>query len=261
MTTEPVVPVPAPKPAVVSTVSRDITWIRAHVLILLLSLAMIAGISIGTVELVEHFVEQHDIRAAAAQQAREGIDTATQKALMDQLAQYRTEDAAKDAAQTALISSLVASMAQQRAQTAKQVTTDASLDVQAAAARLAIQTNAAPGEVTVANGTTILDLPIARKVVASLDLLPQAQNDVINLTAQLGAQTVLTTDAQKELATVNQVIAADKVELIATVKADDATCKVTVNAAVDAQAKKDEKRGIWVAIGSFIGGVLVGHRL
>ena len=86
-----------------------------------------------------------------------------------------------------------------------------------------------------------------------LDLLPQAESDVKNFQAQLDAQIILTSDAKVEASDAKNVIAADKVELIATIKADNAACKVEV----DAQAKKDRKRGFWATIGGILGGVIL----
>lgn len=243
-------------PAVVSpfvAIENDVVWIRTHVLAILFAVALIGGLTLGGITLTENLIERHDARVAAAQQQKEGVDTATQQALLAQLTQDRAADAARDAAQTTLIQTLVAQMAQQRAATAKQVATDSTLDAQSAAARLTTQTKANPGDITVSGNNIIMPLPITRTIVADLDLLPQAQSDVNNLQAQLTAQQTLTTDAKSELADDNKVIAADKDELVATIKADNAACKVQV----DAQAKKDRKRGFWASVGSFVAGAMV----
>ena len=220
---------------------------------MVITVALIAGSIIGGISLFESLIEKHDARVAAAQQAKEGVDTATTAALMTQLAQDRADNAARDAANTALIQSLVTQMSQQRAQTAKQIKTDATLDAQAAAARLVAQTKASPSDVTVSNDLVTMTLPLTRNVVASLDLLAQAQSDVNNLQGQLSAQQILTSDAKIEASDAQKIIAADKVELIDTIKADNAACKVEV----DKQGKKDLKRGFWASLVSFVGGVIV----
>ena len=76
-------------------------------------------------------------------------------------------------------------MSQQRAQTAKQIKTDATLDAQSAAARLVGQMKASASDVTVSNDIVSMTLPLTQNVVASLDLLQQAQSDVNNLQSQL----------------------------------------------------------------------------
>ena len=240
-----------------SVLVRDVTWVRTHVIAILVSIALIVGLILGGVYLVEDLVAKHDASVAAADMAKNNIDTATQAALMNQLTQMQAADAARDAANVALIGSLVKQMTQSRAITVKQVAADNTLDAAAAAQRLIVQTKAAPGEVTVVNNSLLTDLPISRTIIANLDLLAQAQSDVTNLTGQLGAQTVLTTDATASLAVANQVIVADKVELVATVKADLAVC----DARVSAQKVADRKHAVWAAIGGFIGGIFLGNRL
>jgi hypothetical protein len=233
----------------VSAITKDITWIRAHALIALLAVALIAGSIIGGIALFENLIERHDEAKAAAQLKKENVDTATQQALLAELTKEHADNVQRDAQQSALIQSLVSQMAQQHAATAKQKAVDATLDASDAASRLAQQTKAGPGDVTVANDLVTMSLPMTRTVVADLDELTQAQSDVSNLTGQLGAQQILTSDAKVELATANQIIAADKTELIATIKADNAACDVRV----DNQAKKDRKRGFWAVIVTIAG--------
>jgi hypothetical protein len=245
---------PAPAaPSVIATVERDIVWIRGHILASILAIALIAGSIIGGVGLFESMIERHDARVAAAQQAKEGVDTSTTAALVAQLQQEHADNMARDAAQQATINTLISRMSAEHAATNKQISVDATLNAQAAAQRLIQQTKATNFDVTVNNDIVSMDLPVTRTVIASLDLLPQAQSDVQNLQGQLAAEKILTLDSKTELSTANQTISADKTELIATIKADNAACKVEV----DAQAKKGRKRGIWATIAGFVGGAIV----
>lgn len=248
MSTAPVTPVPT---SIVTTVEKDITWVRAHIILALVTIALLAGSIIGGVSLFESLIERHDERVAAAQQKKEDVDTAAQAALLAQLSQEHADNIARDTAQTSLISTLVGQMAKQHEQTSKQVATDATLDAQSAADRLIGQTKSSASQVTVLSDKVTMDLPLTRIVVADLDLLPQAQSDVTNLQGQLAAQTILTSDSRVEAATANKVIAADKTELIATIKADNAACDVRV----DKQATKDRKRGFWASVASLVFGV------
>jgi hypothetical protein len=248
-------------PTPITTIERDITWIRSHAIIALLTVALIAGSIIGGVSIFETLIEHHDARVAASQLAKEGVDTASQQALLTQLQQMQTANAARDAQQAALIQTLVQQMAQQRAQTAKQIKTDATLDAQAAAARLVVQTKMSPADVTVVNNSVTMDLPLTRIVVADLDQLPQAQADVNNLQSQLDAQKILTSDAKVEASDAQKVIDADKTELIATIKADNAACVVSTNEAVQKQVTKDGKRSKWlILLGALVGG-FIGHSI
>jgi hypothetical protein len=241
----------------IATIERDITWIKGHIMAVVFIVALIAGSIIGGISLFESLVEKHDARVAAAQQAKEGVDTATQAAFLAQLTQIQTANTARDAQQTALIQTLVSQMSQQRAQTAKQIKTDATLDAQAAAARLVQQTKSNPSDVTVSNDIVSMTLPLTRTVVADLDALPQAQSDVLNLQAQLDAQKILTSDAKVETVAANNVITANKTELLATIKADNSACQVRV----DAQASKDRKRGIWFSVATTVVGIIIGRKI
>jgi hypothetical protein len=247
-------PVTPATPGIISVVEKDIVFLKSHVIVLLLALVVIIGSILGGIGLVEHLVEAHDARVAANQLKKEGVDTATTAALLAKFQADEQAAAARDAQQTALIQTLIQQMAASRAQTAKQVSTDATLNAKDAGARLAQQTKAGAGDVTVAGDSVTMSLPLTRSVVADLDLLSQAQSDVTNLTGQLGAQTILTNDAKAQLADATKIIAADKTELIATIKADNAACVASTKIAVDAEAKKGRKRTFWSVVAT-IGGM------
>jgi hypothetical protein len=240
-------------PNPLATIEKNINWIRGHILVALLTIALIGGSIIGGVSLFESLVERHDARVAAAQLQREGVDTASQAAFVSALEQDRAANAVRDAQQAALIQTLVGQMAQQHAQTAQQIKTDATLDAKTAAARLVQQTKSSATDVTVNNDLVTMTLPLTRIVVADLDLLPQAQSDIVNLQGQLSAQQILTSDAKVEASDASKVILADKIELISTIKADNAACDVRV----DKQAHKDLNRGFWASVASMLGGVLI----
>ena len=232
-----------------NTLVNDLAWLRTHAIILLVFIALLVGGVLGTVALVQHFIEIHDEHAAAAQQKKEGVDTSAQAALVAELAKEHSDDQARDAQEQATINSLIAQMAAGRAQTAKQVTTDGTLDAKDAAARLTQQTKTSPSDVTVGNDNVTMSLPLTRIVIADLDNYAQAQSDVTNLTGQLGAQTILTNDAKVELGTANKIIAQDKTDLVATVKADNDACNVRV----DKERTAGNKRTFW---GALIGGII-----
>lgn len=235
------------------SIEKDIKWVRGHIIVALLAVALIVGSIVGGVALFQDMQEKHDARIAQQAEAQNAANAAAQASLLNQLQQDREANAAREAANTALIQSLVSQMAQQRAATAKQIQTDVTLDARAAAARLVTQTKASPADVTVSNDAVTMTLPLTRTVVANLDQLAQSQSDVTNLEGQLDAQKILTSDAKVEASDAQKVIEADKVELISTIKSDQAACQDRV----DKQAQKDRKRGLWASIGSFVAGAIV----
>jgi len=217
----------------------------------LLHLAVIAGLIYGGVVGIEDLVAKHDEKVAATQLQRENVDTSTQAALLSQLQKQQSDDEARDSQALLTIQSLVQQMKTSRTQTAVQVKTDASLDAQDAASRLVSQTKSGATDAVANGNTVVLSLPLTRIIVANLDELPQAQSDVVNLQGQLTAETTVATDTKGQLDTANQTIVADKTELVAAIKADNAQCKVQV----DQQAAKDRKRGFWVTLLAIAGGV------
>lgn len=238
-------------PAPITTIERDITWIKGHAIIALLTVALIAGSIIGGIALFEHFIDAHDARVAAQQDTKAAAAAQTQATILAQLQQEHAENTARDAQQAALIQSLVSQMAQTRAATARQIQTDATLDIKQAAQRLAAQTKSENGDVGIQNDLVTMTLPLTRIVVANLDQLAQAQSDVTNLEGQLDAQKILTSDAKVELSTATNVIAADKTELLTRIDADNAACQVRI----DKQAAKDRKRSAILAVITYIAGL------
>ena len=118
------IPTPTAKPTIsVATVSpfaaieNDVVWIRTHVLAILFAVALISGLTLGGITLTENLIERHDTRMAAAQQQKEGVDTATQRALMAQLQQDRTAEAARDAARNNLMQATRAQMSARQSAT------------------------------------------------------------------------------------------------------------------------------------------------
>ena len=242
MSTTPVVPVPVKPP------STAVATVANHPLLYLL---IVAGLVYGGIVGFEDLAAKHDASVAAAQLKKEGVDTTTTTALLAQLQKQQADDEARDAQAMATIQSLAKQMSISRSQTAQQIATDVTLDAQTAATKLVAQTKTSPSDAAASGNTVVVSLPLARIIVANLDELPQAQSDVTNLQGQLVAETTLATDTKAQLDTANQTIDADKVELVAAVKADNAQCKVEV----DAQAKKDRKRGFWVTLLAIAGGV------
>lgn len=257
--THPAPPTTTKPETIVQKIETDYTWVKTHLILLAIVIGLVYGGIVLTLNGVHKLVADHDTSVAAEQQREEGVNTATQQTLLAQLQQEQTASAARDAQQDALIQTLVQQMSSSRAATAKQVQIDSTADAATTASRLATQTKASPADVTVSNDAVTLSLPVARTVTSDLDLLTQSQADVTNLQGQLQAQTTLTTDAKIQLLTAQQTIAADKQEVIDTVKADDAACTVKVNTAVTAQQTKDAKHNkIWGTL-IFIAGALAGH--
>lgn len=237
---------------IIQTVEKDISWVKGHVIALVIALAVVYGSVLGGIGVVEHFVTAHDEKVSAQTSAKVQQDTITQQTLLAQLQKEEADAETRDAQQNALITSLVRQMQSEHAATAKQVATDATLDANTTAQRIAAQTKAPQTDVTAINDTVILTLPVARTVTEDLDLLVQSQNDVTNLQGQLDAQKIETNDAKVELDTAKKTVDADQTKLTDTVKADAAACDVRVDKATATW----RKRTVWGTVLGFVAGVI-----
>ena len=234
----------------VSVITKDLSWIKTHIITAMLAAALVAGTAYSSVTVVENIIAKHDAARDTAEQKIADQTAATQAMLLAQLSQQEADANARELQYQAQLKSLTSQLAVSRAQTQQQVATDNTLDVTSAAERLADQTGFKDGSISIKDGNIQLQLPVARKIVADEDNLAQANSDVNNLSQQLAIQQARDTDALGQLDTANKVIAADKTELIARIDADNAACKVQL----DQQAAKARKRSLWLTILGAIGG-------
>ena len=252
MSTAPVTPAPAPKPAqpvadLETKVVADLKWVKTHIILLI----VVAALVFASVYGVESVIAKDRAANDSKWQAILAAQTQQTSALQTQLTKDEQSFAQQNAALLQTIAQLSAQRTARDTQTQKQVQVDANLSAVDTAARLAQQTNAAAQEVTVQGASILLDLPIARSVVASLDTLSSVQADLADVNGELAAETTV---AQN-----NAADAAEQKKLIAamTVQASDAdkTCKADV-AKLKADARKSKLR--WFGAG-FIAGLITGH--
>lgn len=235
-------PAPPTDTTIVATIQKDWSWLVSHLILLAVVGLLVAGAVYG----VDSIVARHD--AARSTQFAQILATqaAQTKTLQQQLAADEAATAVRDAQYQATIAQLSKSIQVRDANAQKQQQTDATLDSVSAASRLAAQTGAQPGEITVAGDNVTLDLPITRRVVAVFDELSVAQADLQDTQNQLTAQTGLTADANTKLVDADKVITSQTAQIADGVKSCNAQIK-TLNA--------KHRRGI---IKAFFAGVVVG---
>jgi hypothetical protein len=244
------------KPAVAATtvtsvISKDYSWVVAH----LLSLGLVGVLVFASVFGIEHLIVDHDV--ANSNKYTQILNTqAAQTAAIQK--QQQTDEAHFAVIETALLA--------QNAQLTKQITTrnqtvavqvsaDASLSAQQSAARLSQQTNAASGEIVSTNNSVTMDLPITRVITADLDRLALAQNDLTDTQTQLKNETDIATNTATENANDQKLIASQALQLTDASKA----CQAQI-AVVKSQARKSKLK--WFLTGLGIGlGLWAGHSL
>lgn len=225
---------PTPLP---TTIVKDITWLKTHVLLL----AIVGILVLASVYGIESLIARHDEANNAKAQADKAAILAITKQMQDQAAARDAELVQVINTQTATIQALQVQMNKRDQATKQQVTKDATLDAKSAAARLATQTQAASGEITVVGDDVTLDLPITRRVVAGLDTLATAQADLLDTQKQLAAETAIASKTKEDL-DAQKAVVADKDKVIA---ASDRACQTQIDTIKSNDRKKLTK---WVTI-------------
>jgi hypothetical protein len=214
--------------SVATVITNDLSWVKHHLILA----AFVVVIAFFGVYAVESLISSHDSKNDAKWQA----------ILAAQTAQFTEENKKRDAenaASRAEILQIAQSIASRNTQVAQQVKTDATLSAQEAAQRLAQQTKAQPGEVVAQGNNLLVDLPISRGIVTSLDLLPAAQANLTDTQKQLAAQTQISTNLQSD------------VSGLRTLNQDQQKACTAQVAAVKAQARKSKTKigAIFLGIG------------
>lgn len=205
----------------VSTIKTDWTWFTQHLLLLIVLAAMLGGAVYG----VDSLVARHDASTQSKYESILATQAAQTNVLIAQLKADEDASAQRDAAYQATIASLSKSIVARNAASKVQQTTDANLDISAAANRLQAQTNAQPGEITIVGPDANIDLPVTRTIVANLDALATAQGDLVDTQNSLDAQTGLTNDANKKLTDAESIIASQTTQAATATKVCDAQIK------------------------------------
>lgn len=198
-----------------SGLAADWKWLTQHLILLVI----VAGLVIGSVYGVESIISSHDAARAAQDSAILAQQTATTKALQQQL---QSDEAQWSQVQLQLVAqntALAKEIDSRNQQIAQLVKTDATLSAEEAASKISTDLQAEPGEVTASGNNVSLDLPSARRVTSSLDELPVVQANLSDTQKQLTNETAVATNAQADAAQEKGVIASQTIQLADSTKA------------------------------------------
>ena len=231
----------------ISTVVKDITWLKTHLILLVI----VIGLVIGSVYGIDSIIAKHD----AANSAKDNVILQQQTAQTNLLAAKLQQDETVSAQQTAQLLAMNAQLTSYITQRDKALVPvlqkDTTLSAVDAAQKIAVQTKAQPGEVVAQGDTVQMDLSVSRTVVANQDQLPVVQADLADAKTEVrqgetvieGLQTVVS-DGRNTIDSMKQQ-AADA----------DRACKAEVST-VKAQARKSKIK--WFFIG-LVTGIVGGH--
>ena len=242
----------------VNRVGQDWSWMIHHLVLVSVLALFVAGGVYGVLDIIA----RHDVAretkdsAALALIVKQSADLSTKLANDEaQSAADRVIAAARDAQQTAVIQTLAKTIQARDAALTVALKQNATLSAQQAADKLALQTKAAPGEITVLGDNVTMDLPITRSVLNMGDNLIAAQGDLKDVRGQLVATNVKLTDAlandasaQKDLGDAKALIASKDGELKGSAK----VCSDQISTL----KAKERKRLIVVAVLAYLGGIL-----
>jgi flagellar biosynthesis chaperone FliJ len=229
-------------PVLPTSISKDITWLKSH----LAFLAVVAALVAGSVYGVDSLIAKHDA-------AREAKDTQILNLVTSQTNDLKARMTSDEAAATArdlqynqIISELSSTITKQNQQLQQQVKVNSTLTSQQTARAISDKTKAQAGQVTTSGGNVVLDLPEARTINSSLDMLATAQAQIVETQKQLSAQIALTVDANMTVANGKKVIDSQTQQIAAASKV--CTDEISV---IKAQARKSKFK-------FFVAGVVVG---
>lgn len=224
------------------TIESDLTWLKAHLVLLALVVILVFGSVYG----IESLIARHDTERESKDQANLSAIQANSASLQQRLQQDEVASAARDAQYQQIISQLSATIASQNVTLAKQIKTNATLTPVETAAAIAKKTNAASTDVIAQNDTVTLSSGEAKKINNALDTLTTVQAELVETQKEVLAQTDLTAEANNTIAEQKAVIASQESEI----KAGDKVCEDRITV-VTAKARRGKLK-------AFFWGVLVG---
>lgn len=231
-----------PDVSITSKVTADIAWARHHLFLLLAVVVLVFAGVFG----VESLVAKHDDSKWEQTKQLLAAQQAQTKQLSDQYAADKKQRDAENAAKDAEILQLVQTIQKRDAATQKQVQIDSSLSAQEAAQRLSQQTKASPGEITAQGNNLLVDLPISRGIVTSLDRYFAAQVDLLDTQKQLADETVKFNNAQSDVKEQKGIVGA----LQTTLGTQQQACQQHIDQInSDARKSKTKIAGIFTVVG------------
>lgn len=230
-----------------TTIAKDIVWLKGHIVLLVIVIALAFGGVYG----IETLVDKHDAEREAKDAQLLQLITGQTNDLKLRLAQDEEAMTKRDAEYNQIISQLSNTIAKQTQQLQQQIKVNATLSAQQTAEAISAKVQAQPGEVTAVGDNVSLNLAVSRTVNNSLDMLQTAQIQLDEKQKQLDAQASLTLDAVLDSANAKKVIASQDTQITQANK----TCQDQI-ATINAKNRKSKLK--WFGIGVVIG--LVGAR-
>lgn len=226
--------------------SNEISWVKHHLILL----AVIIIFFFGGVYFVVHLLANNTAANNAQWQQVLAVTEQHVQTLESKLTDDEKARANVQAQQQAIISQLATAIAQRNAAVDKQTKIDATLSASEIATRLSQLSQAKVGEITAQGDNIVIDLPIGRTVMASLDLLPVVQADLADTQQQLAGETTIASSANAMIEEQKMVI--DSINQLAAIQQ-----KATAATVSDLKAQARKSKLKYLGVG-YIAGLLSG---
>lgn len=227
---------------VTSVIANDWNWLKTHLVLLVLVIAL----GFGGVYGIETIVAKHDAAEATKDALILQQQTTLTKSIEDKLASDSTAHAAAEAQLTAQINADHDAMARRDAQVSQLI---AKINIMQPPQLVAdLQPKLHAGTATELSDGIKLDVAAARDVDEQITAGQTAQADVNTLKGEVAAQTTITANTKADLVTANKAIDGEKQKNVDQVSA----CKTETD-----KLKSDARKGKmkWFAIG-YVAGLL-----
>lgn len=229
----------------------DWNYIKHHLLLVGLAVVLIAGAVYGVESISANRAKANDEKWQAILNSQIGQT----ELLKTQLAQNETKWAAVNAQLLATNQQLTVAISARDRQLSDQLKKNATLTAAEAAQRLEQQTGAKPGEIQTSGDTVVLNLPIARHLADSLDILVATQATLSDTKTQLANQIRVAENLTSNVAQQKDVIKG----LETVIEDQKKACEAQVKD-VKAQARKSRFKTFFIGvIVGFIGRTVIGH--
>jgi hypothetical protein len=220
----------------------DLNYLKHHIILLIIVIILV----IGSVYGIESIIAKHDAANSAKADAVLQQQTAQTNLLAQKLQQDELATAQQNAQLMAMNAQLSSYITQRDKAVAVVIQKDTTLSAVEAAQKIAMQTNAKPGEVIAQGDNVQMDLSVSRTVVANQDQLPVVQADLADTQKQLTSETTLYNGSQGSLYDTHQLIDAMKIQATDA----DNKCKADIKTA-KAVARKSKLK--WFSVGYVLG--------
>jgi hypothetical protein len=194
--------------SVVSSVVKDITWLKTHLILLVIVIVLV----VGSVYSIDSIIAKHDAANSTKDSVALQQQTAQTDMLLTKFQQFEQVSAQQNAQLTAMNAQLSNYITQRDKALVPVLQKDTTLSAVDAAQKITLQTKSQPGEVVAQGDIVQMDLSASRIVVANQDQLPIVQADLADAKTEIRQGETVIENLQTNVSDGTKVIDSMKIE-------------------------------------------------